>query len=89
MLSCREIARLASERLDSGVKLPLGTRMSMRLHLMMCSYCSRYVRQIQLIGDLAGRYTAERVEDGETPPPMPPEARERVAQRVREAIDSD
>jgi hypothetical protein len=87
MLSCREIARLASEQMDSGAELPLGTRMSMRLHLMMCKYCSRYVRQIRLIGDLTGRYTVERLQDGEEPAPMPAEARERLTRQVRDAID--
>lgn len=44
--SCREVAELASENLDEPVK---GTRwLKMKLHLLICAYCRRYGKQIDL-----------------------------------------
>jgi hypothetical protein len=47
MLSCEEVSRLVSESLDR--QLPLGQRLSVRLHLLMCSLCSRFRRQIMFL----------------------------------------
>ena len=42
--SCREVAELASENLDNPIK---GTRwLKFKLHLLMCTYCRRYVKQM-------------------------------------------
>ena len=50
MLSCKEVARLASDGLDND--LPFGTRFGMRLHMMMCGACSRYVKQLKQLHDI-------------------------------------
>ncbi len=47
MLSCKEVAQLASESLDRS--LTLQERLSMRLHLLVCKLCSRYVRQLKFL----------------------------------------
>jgi hypothetical protein len=48
MLSCREVTRLiASENLW---RAPLLRRLSVRAHLLMCAHCSRYARELRLIG---------------------------------------
>ncbi len=47
MLSCKEVARLASESQDRS--LTLGERLSMRLHLFRCDMCSRYVNQLKFL----------------------------------------
>ena len=39
MFSCKEVSQLLSESMDRS--LPIYQRMLMRLHLMMCKYCSR------------------------------------------------
>ena len=42
--SCKEVAELASENLDNPVK---GRRwLKFKLHLMMCTYCRRYKKQM-------------------------------------------
>lgn len=45
MMTCREAARLMSERLDH----PLGRRRdwALRLHVLMCAACRHYNRQIR------------------------------------------
>ena len=47
MLSCKEIANLASQSLDT--KLTMRQRLGMRLHLMMCKFCSNYTKNLKFI----------------------------------------
>ncbi len=47
MLSCKKVAQLASEALDRS--LTLQEKLSMRLHLLACKLCSRYVRQLKFL----------------------------------------
>lgn len=44
MLTCREVTELANGYLDR--ELPLLARAQMRMHLLMCSHCRRYVDQL-------------------------------------------
>ena len=51
MLSCREVTQLvAGEQL---ARARLGTRVSLRLHLLMCRHCRRYIEQLRRIGQVA------------------------------------
>lgn len=51
MLRCREVTRLhASDELASA---PWRTRLGVRLHLMLCRHCRRYVRELARIGEAA------------------------------------
>jgi len=45
MISCRDIAKLSSQYLDKD--LPLITRMRIKMHLMMCVHCHRFMKQLQ------------------------------------------
>lgn len=45
MLSCRELSEQADAFLDR--EMPFGKRMQIRLHLMMCSGCNRFVDQMR------------------------------------------
>ena len=48
MLRCREVTRLhASDELATA---PLRTRLGVRLHLLLCRHCRRYVRELARIG---------------------------------------
>jgi hypothetical protein len=62
MLSCRDVTRLISESMDHS--LPLGKRIGMRIHLLMCKFCARYERQLLLIRDTARRLGAIEPEPG-------------------------
>ncbi len=44
MLSCKDVTEKASDYLDH--KLPLRTRLGMRLHLFMCVRCRQYLHQL-------------------------------------------
>ncbi|OOY38411.1 hypothetical protein BOV90_01485 [Solemya velum gill symbiont] len=47
MLSCKDATKLVSQKQDA--QLSLMQRISLSLHLMMCSGCKNYERQIDVI----------------------------------------
>ena len=49
MLTCREVAEKSSAMVDS--ELDLRERIGLRLHLLMCSNCRRFVRQFRTLVD--------------------------------------
>jgi hypothetical protein len=55
--------------------LPLGKRIGVRLHLLMCKFCARYQRQLLLIRETVRRFAAIEDSSGET---LSAEARERI-----------
>ena len=75
MISCRQAAELASERLDR--RISLGERLRLRLHLALCRSCSRYQRQLRFL---------RRAVHGLARRPSPPEAAQRLPEDARERI---
>lgn len=59
MLSCKEASRLCSEALDRP--LGLRERLTLRMHLMMCSGCTNYDRQMAYLRAIARRYSQGEV----------------------------
>lgn len=57
--TCKEITRLASQRLDQS--LPLMMRLRIRLHTTICVWCQRYLEQVKLVHD-AAPHCAEQIE---------------------------
>jgi hypothetical protein len=47
MLNCKDVSQRVSESMDR--KLAVSQRVGIRIHLMMCRFCSRYKRQIFLL----------------------------------------
>lgn len=77
ILSCRDVTRLISDSMDRS--LPLGKRIGVRLHLMMCRFCARYERQLLLIRDTVRRIAAPPDDPPAIfPETLSPEARERI-----------
>jgi len=83
MRTCKEVAARLSQGLEEP--LPLGERMSLRLHMMMCRYCSRYFVQIQALRELARGYAASDVSLHGEGQKLSPDARERISQVVDKA----
>ncbi len=46
-LSCREVARMQTKALDQA--LGRRQRLALQLHLLVCSWCRRYGKQIRLL----------------------------------------
>ncbi|MEA1948981.1 MAG: zf-HC2 domain-containing protein [Thermodesulfobacteriota bacterium] len=51
MFNCKEVSRRVSESMDH--RLPLYQRMLIRMHLLMCKYCSRFRRQLLLLREFS------------------------------------
>lgn len=47
MLTCRDLVRLWSG--DELRRAPLGRRLAVRMHLLFCHHCTRYVQQLGVI----------------------------------------
>ena len=47
MYSCKDVSQLLSESMDRS--LPFYQRMLMRLHLLMCKYCSRLTEHFKAL----------------------------------------
>lgn len=56
MPTCRDMASLASRRLDG--RLPWGARLGVLVHLAFCRLCRRYWRQLGWLHDSAGAAAA-------------------------------
>ena len=83
MISCREAGRLLSESLERD--LSLWERVKLRLHLLICSACSRGSSQVLLINEAAKRFAADPdLLELATGVSLPDEVRE----RIKKAMDS-
>lgn len=49
--SCDQVSRLVSDSMEED--LPLKGKLSVALHLLMCKWCRRFKRQLQLIRTLS------------------------------------
>ncbi len=47
MLKCREVVNRADQLLDGD--LSRGQRFAVKMHLLMCHHCRRYVRQLRFL----------------------------------------
>jgi len=78
--TCRDAVRAQSELLDHP--LTPAKRAGLWLHLLFCSWCRRYGKQIHLLHD-QGRQHEETLMEA-TPQKLSPEARERIKQKLQE-----
>ena len=82
MLSCKDVTRLISESMDTS--LPLGERIGVRIHLLICRFCARYKRQLLLIRETLRRLVAaEDRSEGPAGETLSEEARERIKRALR------
>lgn len=58
MLTCKEATRLSSEALDRA--LTLRERLSLRMHIMMCSGCTNFETQMQHLRKISKAYSEGR-----------------------------
>lgn len=54
MLKCQEVTQLCSRELDQDI--PLRQKISLGAHLLMCSGCTNYRRQLSALRIAARRY---------------------------------
>jgi hypothetical protein len=82
MLSCKDATRLISQSMDAT--LPIGKRIGVRVHLLICIYCTRYERQLLLIRETLRRLAAtEDRPEWQAGQILSPEARDRIKKSLR------
>src|SRR6266581_3924510 len=52
--TCPEVIRILSLGMDKP--LPLTTRMKLRIHFLMCSFCQRYMKQLKYMRHVAREF---------------------------------
>lgn len=67
MLTCKETTRLLFEGQDRA--LTLAERMHLRLHLMMCSGCTNFNRQMAFLRKAGKRFAAGGLHDDDAGKP--------------------
>jgi hypothetical protein len=82
MPTCRETTKLASRAMDE--RLPLSSRMALRLHLAICENCARFNRQLQDMRRLFREETAARDDAAG----LAPEARQRIETELQKMLGS-
>jgi len=82
MPPCREASELASRAMDE--RLPLSSRMALRLHLAICKNCARFNQQLQEMRRLFREETAVD-DDAEG---LAPDARQRIANELQKKLGS-
>ena len=63
MRSCREIAELANQYIDND--LSIKDKWGVRVHLLMCYHCHRYVRGLNLVVKALGGLPRPTIEEDE------------------------
>lgn len=58
MLSCKEVTEICSRELE--LPLELGEKISFRMHLMMCTGCTNYRKQMSLLRRFSKAYADGR-----------------------------
>lgn len=78
MLTCRDVTKSATDYMER--ELSFRESLQIRLHLLMCRFCRRYVRQLAATRDALRRM----------PRPLPSDADlERLLRMFRAGVDED
>ncbi len=78
---CRQMVALMSESMER--RLSLGEFLKLRLHLLVCAWCARYLRQIKFVRSLL---RGQRGTKTEMVPALAADARDRIAQSLKACI---
>jgi len=72
---------LMSESLDR--RLGVLEQLELKMHLMVCSWCVRYLKQIKFLRQLVRQRTFTAANDTATPVALPTEARQRICKSLK------
>ena len=84
MPSCRDMSRLVSESMER--KLSFRQRVGVRIHLLMCSLCSRFRRQLLFLREIAQQLDdqTDRHDEPHDALHLSPEARLRIKKALQD-----
>jgi hypothetical protein len=63
MLSCKEVTEVCSAEMERPLKL--GEQVSLRMHLMMCSGCTDYRKQLKTLRHVMQAYAQGKANAGD------------------------
>ncbi len=75
---------LMSESLDRRVGLI--EQMKLRLHLLVCAWCARYLKQIKLLRQAVSQREFTSADDNASPLKLSDEARQRISESLRDSV---
>jgi len=78
--TCPEVTRILSLGLDR--ELPLTTRIKLRIHYLMCSFCERYAKQLNYMRQVAREFPEKIGEVSDAT--LPAEAKQRLKEALRQ-----
>ena len=81
MFNCKKVTYMVSESLDR--ELPLVQRMGIRMHLLMCKFCSRFRKQMLALSKIS-KYLDIQEAQLEPSVALSPEARSRINQALQQ-----
>ena len=79
MFRCHDVSQMVSRSMDA--RLPLRHRLGVRMHLLMCRYCSLFSRQLVML-----RKMSRHIDDDMEAPctdKLSDEAKERIKKTIR------
>jgi len=79
--TCKETTELASRAMDE--RLSFGDRVAMRMHLVICENCRRFMQQLH---DMRRLFQTETRAD-DAVPGLSAEARQRIANELQNKLD--
>ena len=74
MLNCIQASELASRSMDD--KLPIWTKLGLKIHLLICSNCRVFMRQLKFLQEATRRFTISNEFE------LSLEARQRIANKL-------
>jgi hypothetical protein len=78
--TCPEVTRILSLGMDK--ELPLITRIKLRIHYLMCSFCERYAKQLKYMRTVAREFPEKVGEVSDAT--LPADAKQRMKAALRE-----
>jgi hypothetical protein len=82
MLNCKQVARLASQAMDA--RLPWYQRLGIRLHLLYCVWCRRYIAQLRFLQRATREVAGESADF--SGPKLSGEAKAQMSKRLQAAL---
>ena len=84
MTSCKCASRLISEQLDHP--LPLSQKIMLKIHLVMCTNCVFFGRQIKALKNIIGKH---KIPEDELPSPYASSLSSEVQERIKSLIHKE
>ena len=78
--TCPEVIRILSLGMDRP--LSLTTRIKLRIHYLMCSFCERYAKQLKYMREVSREFPEKIGEVSDAK--LPTEAKERLKEALRQ-----